>query len=103
MQWLPRCWWWFQTCVMARFSGESQLLYRDISNWNARRIRPLAQGTFLKSSRCAIYWPKFFRPIPLRRSLNCPAAGKISEKNHWPFQPPCHMIALTLHASPKDT
>jgi hypothetical protein len=32
--------------------------YRNISNWNARRIRPLTQGTFPHSSRREIYWPK---------------------------------------------
>jgi hypothetical protein len=42
----------------------SQLLYRDISNWNARRIRPFAQGAFHHSSRCAIYRPKIQRDGP---------------------------------------
>jgi hypothetical protein len=62
---------------MARFSGESQLLYRDISNWNARRIRPLAQGAFLHSSRSAIYWPKFSGGMLALRRAAATTRGKI--------------------------
>ncbi|GAB5078004.1 hypothetical protein ARTHROSP310_11450 [Arthrobacter sp. AD-310] len=44
----------------------SQLLYRDISNRNARQIRPFAQGAFPYSTGSGIYWPKY--PAAIRPS-----------------------------------
>lgn len=59
-----------------------QLLYRDISNWNARRIRPLAQGAYHKFTPCGIYWPKNGRRPPGQPEAPGPAAD-----NPWHATP----------------
>jgi acyl-CoA thioesterase I len=63
----------------------SRLLYRDISNWNARRIRPLAQASFPYSTGSGIYWPKFSNSPAGGLSLSSHAGRKNREQNHWPF------------------
>jgi acyl-CoA thioesterase I len=88
---------------MARFSGESQLLYRDISNWNARRIMPFAQGCFLHSSRNSFYWHKGAQAMVAEASRSSHLLPYPAVYTRWINTGKCPMIAVDEQRHTRDT